>query len=262
MDLPMPCADAAMPPGYRLAFHEEIDSTNAEALRLAAAGEPGGLWVMAGSQKAGRGRAGRGWTSWTGNLYASLLLRPGVPLATASQLSLLAGVAVHDAVSVLADGAEAAPDLRLKWPNDLLADGGKLGGILLESASAADQDPAIIIGVGVNLAHAPADLGRPAACLASLGIKAGPGRAMTKLAASMAEWLNRWEAGRAFPAIRQAWLNRAQPSGAAISVRQGESLISGRFIGIDEAGALLLQTESGQEKRITAGDVCLGVGGA
>jgi BirA family transcriptional regulator, biotin operon repressor / biotin---[acetyl-CoA-carboxylase] ligase len=262
MDLPMPCADAAMPPGYRLAFHEELDSTNAEAMRLALAGEPGGLWVMAASQKLGRGRAGRGWTSSAGNLYASLLLRPGVPLATASQLSLLTGIAVHDAVSALAGAATIRSDLRLKWPNDLLADGAKLGGILLESASAADQEPAVIIGVGINLAHAPADLGRPAACLSGLGIEASPTKAMTALAASMAEWLDRWEKGRAFTLIRQAWLSRAQPSGAAISVRQGESLISGRFLGIDEAGALLLRTESGQEKRITAGDVSLGAGGA
>lgn len=262
MSAPMAGVDADLPPGYRLAFHEELDSTNAEAMRLAASGDPGGLWVRAGSQQAGRGRAGRGWTSWPGNLYASLLLRPGVPLATASQLSLLAGVAVHDAVAALARGAGASPGLCLKWPNDLLAGGAKLGGILLESASSAGQEPAVVLGIGLNLAHAPVDLGRPAACLAALGIEAAPAKAMTILAQSMAAWVGRWDKGRAFPAVRQAWLDRAQPSGAAISVRQGESLISGRFLGIDEAGALLLQTESGQEKRITAGDVCLGAGGA
>jgi BirA family transcriptional regulator, biotin operon repressor / biotin---[acetyl-CoA-carboxylase] ligase len=254
-------ADAGLPPGYRLVFHDVVDSTNAQAMRLAAAGEPGGLWIMAGSQETGRGRAGRGWTSLPGNLYASLLLRPGVPLATASQLSLLAGVAVHDAVYVLADAVGGAPDLRLKWPNDLLAGGAKLGGILLESAGNAGEEPAVIVGIGINLAHAPIDLGRPAACLAGLGVQAEPAKAMAALAASMAGWLDRWERGRAFPEIRQAWLDRAQPSGAVISVRQGETLISGRFLGIDDAGALLMQTESGQEKRITAGDVCLGGGG-
>jgi BirA family biotin operon repressor/biotin-[acetyl-CoA-carboxylase] ligase len=255
----MACVHGELPPGYRLAFHDELDSTNAEGMRLAATGEAGGLWIMAGRQRAGRGRAGRGWTSGTGNLYASLLLRPGVPLATASQLSLLTGIAAHDAVSALAKAAGAQPDLRLKWPNDLLAAGAKIGGILLESASGAgDAELAVVIGIGVNLAHAPADLGRPATCLVDLGIPASPAAAMTALAASMAEWLDRWNKGRAFAQIRQSWLSRAQPSGAAISVRQGDSLIYGRFLGIDEGGALLIQTESGQEKRITAGDVCLG----
>ena len=252
----MRSAGLELPPGFRLVFQDEIDSTNAEGLRRACAGEPSGLWIWAGRQVAGRGRAGRPWTSEGGNLYASLLLRPGVPLATAAQLSLLAGVAAHDAVSALADDMHARPDLQLKWPNDLLASGVKLGGILLESASnASDQTPAVVIGIGVNLAHAPDDIGRPATSLARLGVDAAPAKAMSALAWSMAEWLRHWESGRAFPQIREAWLGRAQPSGAAISVRQGETLISGHFLGIDEAGALLLRTDTGQQRRITAGDV-------
>ena len=168
-------ARAHLPPGYRLVFHEEIDSTNAEALRLASTGEgeDGSLWIWAGSQNAGRGRAGRNWISPRGNLHASLLLRPGVPLTTASQLSLLAGIAAHDAIAALAATVRASPRLQLKWPNDVLADGAKLGGILLESASSPSQTtPAVVIGIGINLAHAPDDLGRPATCLARLGIEA------------------------------------------------------------------------------------------
>jgi BirA family transcriptional regulator, biotin operon repressor / biotin---[acetyl-CoA-carboxylase] ligase len=255
----MRSAGLELPPGFRLAFHAEIDSTNAEGLRRAWDGEPSGLWIWAGRQAAGRGRAGRPWTSEDGNLYTSLLLRPGVPLTTAAQLSLLAGVAAHDAISALADDTHTRPDLRLKWPNDLLAGGRKLGGILLESAStASDQTPAVVIGIGVNLAHAPGDLGRPATSLAGLGIQASPAKAMAALAWSMAEWLRHWEGGRAFPQIREAWLSRAQPSGEVISVRKGDTLISGHFLGIDEAGALLMQTDSGQQRRITAGDVSVG----
>jgi BirA family biotin operon repressor/biotin-[acetyl-CoA-carboxylase] ligase len=250
---------ADLPAGYRLRFHDEIDSTNAEALRLAAGGDEGGLWIWAGSQNAGRGRAGRNWTSRPGNLYASLLLRPDVPLATASQLSLLAGIAALDAIAALAATSPTAHNLQLKWPNDVLAGGSKLGGILLESTSTGmDAAPAVVIGIGINLAHAPDDLGRPATCLAALGVPGAPAQAFAALAWSMSDWLRQWDSGRQFAHIRQAWLARAQPPGAAIAVRQGTSLITGRFLGIDEAGALLLQTEAGERTRITAGDVSFG----
>lgn len=247
-----------LPPGFRLSFHDEIDSTNAEGLRLASGGAEGGLWIWAGRQNAGRGRAGRNWTSETGNLYASLLLRPDVPLATASQLSLLAGIAAFDAIAALAATSRAAPPLQLKWPNDVLCEGAKLGGILLESTSTAGAPPAIVIGMGINLAHAPDDLGRPATSLARLGITAAPAQAIAALVWSMADWLREWDSGRRFAHVRQAWLTRAQAPGAAISVRQGTNLITGRFLGIDEAGALLLQTEAGEQTRITAGDVSFG----
>jgi BirA family biotin operon repressor/biotin-[acetyl-CoA-carboxylase] ligase len=252
-----------LPPGYRLTFHDEIDSTNAEGLRLAAAGEESGLWIWAGSQNAGRGRAGRSWASQAGNLYASLLLRPSVPLATASQLSLLAGIAAYDAVAALAATARAAPNLQLKWPNDVLVDGAKLGGILLESASSASDStaPAIVIGVGINLVHAPTGLGRPATSLATLGVPTAPAQAIAALVWSMADWLRQWDSGRRFAQIREAWLTRVQPPGAPISVNQGGRLITGRFLGIDDAGALLLQTEAGEKACITAGDVTFGVAG-
>lgn len=252
-------AGLELPPGIRLVFAKETDSTNAEALRLAARGEAGGLWIWAGAQTSGRGRAGRSWASPPGNLYASLLHRPQTDLATASQLSLLAGVACHDAVMSLGGEGRIEPAPQLKWPNDLLAGGAKIGGILLESASGAQsQDLAVAIGVGLNLAYAPSDLGRPATSLAALGIEATPAAALRALARSMQHWLQAWDAGRGFAHIRESWLKRAQPAGAAISVRHGNDLISGRFAGLDEAGSLLLETESGQRRRVTAGDVSLG----
>ena len=247
-----------LPSGYRLAFHDTIDSTNAEALRLAAEGEHGGLWIWAGAQAAGRGRAGRSWTSPAGNLHASLLLRPRVPLATALQLSLLAGVAAHDAVSALAAGAGVTLELRLKWPNDILLDDAKLGGILLESRAGRQADtPAVVIGTGLNLARAPGDLSRPVASLADTGIAVEPAQAFAALAWATAEWLAHWHEGASFEFIRAAWLERAKPIGGPISVRLGVDLISGTFLGIDEIGALRLATTSG-ERRITAGDVSIG----
>jgi BirA family biotin operon repressor/biotin-[acetyl-CoA-carboxylase] ligase len=256
-------ASIDLPSGYRLKVYDEIGSTNAEALRLAQTGEDGGLWVWAASQGAGRGRAGRSWASPPGNLYASLVIRPHVPLTTALQLSLLAGVAAHDAISSLAAGAGAAAalDLRLKWPNDVLLGGAKLGGILLESVSGpAAQPPLIVIGTGLNLVRAPGDLGRPVASLAAAGIVASVPQAFAALAWSTAEWIARWDEGRGFHAIRAAWLDRAQPLGGPISVRLASDQLSGTFLGIDEAGALRLSLASGEERRITAGDVAIGAG--
>lgn len=247
-----------LPGGYRLAFHESIDSTNAEALRLADAGEPGGLWIWAGAQHSGRGRAGRSWTSPAGNLHASLLLCPRVPLVTAMQLSLLAGIAAYDAVSVLASGAGIRPPLRLKWPNDILLGDAKLGGILLESRTAtAGGMPAIVIGTGINLLRAPGDLARPVTSLADAGIPTDAAHAFAALAWATAEWLVHWRDGVGFQTIRGAWLERAMPLGGPISVRLGSDLISGTFLGIDEMGALRLDTQGG-ERRITAGDVLIG----
>jgi BirA family biotin operon repressor/biotin-[acetyl-CoA-carboxylase] ligase len=246
-----------LPSGYRLVFHDTIDSTNAEALRLAAEGEASGLWIWAGAQQAGRGRAGRSWTSPAGNLHASLLLRPRVPLVTALQLSLLAGVAVHDAVSALAAGADVTPALRLKWPNDILLNDAKLGGILLESRAGAEEDVAVVVGTGLNLLRAPGDLARPVASLADAGITVEPTQALAALVWATAEWIARWQNGTSFETVRGAWLERAKPLGGPISVRLGTDLVSGTFLGIDEIGALRLATESG-ERRITAGDVSIG----
>jgi BirA family biotin operon repressor/biotin-[acetyl-CoA-carboxylase] ligase len=249
-----------LPTGYRLVFHDAIDSTNAEALRMAGQGEPGGLWIWAGAQASGRGLSGRGWTSPEGNLHASLLIRPRVPLITALQLSLLAGVAAHDAIAAVAAGSGVRPALRLKWPNDILLDGAKLGGILLESATSPATDaPAIVIGTGLNLAQAPDNLGRAVASLAAAGIDATPAQALGALAWTTAEWIARWRDGQNFHDIREAWLERAKPLGGPISVNLGGTRLTGSFLGIDDAGALLLALESGEERRITAGDVAMGI---
>lgn len=249
-----------LPTGYRLAFHPSIDSTNAEGLRQAAAGQAGGLWVWAGEQRQGRGRAGRSWASPSGGLYASLMLRPSVSLATALQLPLLAGVAAHDAVTSLANGAGVTPDVRLKWPNDILVGHAKLGGILLESASTGSGDtPVVVIGTGINIVAPEDDLDRPVASLNGLGLRVGAPEAFAALAWTTAEWLARWNDGVGFDLVREAWTSRAQNLGAPISVRLGADLLTGTFLGIDEAGALRLGTNTGGERRVTAGDVSFGI---
>lgn len=264
MALAIEPAGIVLPHGLRLAFYDSIDSTNAEAARRSANGEEGGLWIWALEQHAGRGRAGRPWMSQSGNLHASLLLRPNVALSTALQLSLVAAIAAHDAVMSLANGAGSPFEphrLRLKWPNDLLIDNAKLGGILLESTNGPHCEPAsIIIGTGLNLSYAPRDLDRQILSLADLGIAIAPAEAFAALAWTTAEWIARWNAGEGFETIRECWLSRAQNLGTPISVKLDTGFIMGTFAGIDEIGALRLATPDGCIRRITAGDVSLGIG--
>ena len=141
----------AWPQGYGLKRYDEIDSTNEEARRLAAAGEVGPLWLTATRQTAGRGRRGRSWEMAEGNLAATLLLRPDRPQGEWAQLSFVIAIAAADTMAGFANARIA-----LKWPNDVLADGKKLAGILLETANG--PSPALAIGIGVNLAHFPPEL--------------------------------------------------------------------------------------------------------
>ena len=245
-----------LPPSYHSEYFEEIDSTNSEALRRARAGEAAGLWILAGRQKEGRGRAGRKWVSEPGNLHASLLLRPACNLQTASQLSLVAGVAVLDAVRALTDAAGEKLDLELKWPNDLLLDGKKLGGILLESSTAPPSEEIyVIIGTGLNLISHPDLDDTVATNLALYGHNAAPRDALIALAWATHKWLDVWRRGENFEEIRTEWLARAFGLGKFIRVKHGGEEIFGLFDSLDENGALLLDCGEDGLRRITVGDV-------
>lgn len=237
------------PSGYGLKRFEEIDSTNEKARRLASFGERGPVWLTAKRQTAGRGRRGRAWEAPAGNLAATLLLHPARPVNQWPQLSFVAAVAAADMV------ASFAPDARvtLKWPNDVLADGKKLAGILLENAEGA-----LAIGIGVNLQHYPKDTEFPATSLAALGVAApSADEALTRLAAGVAKWYEVWCA-QGFSAIRDAWLARAQGLGMRIRARLVTEERSGMFEGIDENGALLLNEGFGRLSVIPAADIFFG----
>lgn len=237
----------------RRVHHERLDSTNAEALRRAGAGERGPLWIVADVQTAGRGRAGRSWVSEPGNLHASLLITLPVPAPKAYQLSLVAGVAVFDAIT--AAMSPTPRGLHLKWPNDILIGGEKAGGILIESTTTADGFAAVI-GIGIDIASVPPDLGRPATHLAAHGSAPAPDPLLGHIATALAGWLATWNSGTGFPAIREAWLNRAHPIGERMSIDTGAERIAGTFGGLDGEGALLLDTGGGT-RRFTFGDVTL-----
>lgn len=240
---------------FRLIELDEVDSTNAEALRRAADGERGPLWIMARRQTRGRGRSGRVWQDGAGNLMATLLLEPRCPPAALHQLSLLTGVAAHDAIAAFV--LPQRPGLRLKWPNDILLDRAKLGGILVESSIFAGI-PLAAIGIGVNIAHAPDVPGRHTATLASVSEAPPlPGAFLSALDARLSYWLGIWAAGAHFDDIRSAWLERAGPIGEPLTIQHGGEISAGSFAGLAVDGALLVQDRDGTVTRMTAGDVSL-----
>lgn len=243
-----PTASAA---GVGLIALDEVDSTNAQALRYGAAGEHGPLWVTAQTQTAGRGRRGRVWVSPPGNLHASLLLSDPAPQRHIAQCSFVAALAVHDAVSDVAPALAA--QLALKWPNDMTCDGRKLAGILIEGEATA---PLILaIGIGINCRHHPDDVAYPATDLAAQGADVTAADMLAALSRRMAERLALWNGGTRFAAIREAWLARGPAPGAGLRVRLAEGDVVGAFETIDEAGNLVLTEAGGARRVITAGDV-------
>ena len=246
---------SAWPLGYALLELDEIDSTNQEAKRRAAAGVTSPLWILAARQTEGRGRRGNAWQSLAGNLSTTLLVRPERPAAECAQLSFAAALAVSDMLAGFAPHAH----LGLKWPNDVLADGRKIAGILLESESKADGTAAwLAVGIGVNLAAFPDDVELPATSLAVQGILPPmPRDAMLDLAAAFAKWYEVWRT-QGFAPVREAWLARASGLGSRVRARLAKEEIVGVFQGIDESGALLLGLAGGVTRAIAAGEVFFG----
>lgn len=213
-------------------------------LRSAQARE--GDWLVALVQEAGRGRQGREWVSRRGNFFGSTIveLAPGDPPPQA--LSLAAGLALIEAAEA------AAPDLPLllKWPNDLVVDGAKLAGILLER-----QGECVVVGFGVNLAAAPDIPGRPAA---HLGGRITPEAFAPLLAGTMTRMLALWRTSEPGD-FAKAWLARAHPMGTELSVHGADAVeVRGRFDGIEPDGAMRLRLADGSVELVRAGDVALG----
>jgi BirA family biotin operon repressor/biotin-[acetyl-CoA-carboxylase] ligase len=233
--------------GFRLIAYDAVTSTNTEALRLSDTGERGPLWLTAHTQSAGRGRRGRNWTSVRGNLYASLLLPDPAPLARRPEVSFVAALAVHDAVAAHSPHI----DLRLKWPNDLLANGRKCAGILIE----AGAHDALVIGIGINCVSHPAGTDYPAADLTREGAAVGAQELFTALSNAMVDRLAQWRRGEGFAEVRADWLERASGLGRDLRVHLPDRVLSGSFDGLDEHGRLLLRLADGRRETISAGDV-------
>lgn len=237
---------------------DQIDSTNAEARRLAEAGHSGPIWVAARSQTAGRGRRGRAWSSETGNLAATHLSVTHRPPAEAAQTGFMAALAVAD----LLDHYVPPPCVTIKWPNDVLVEGRKISGILVESGPAPSGGLWLAVGIGVNLAHAPDDVERPATAVArhlADGVMRTPtlDEALPVLAEAWAGWMTRRES-LGFEVIRDAWTRRAHGLSAHAVARLGHETVEGVAEGLADDGALRLRLADGSLRLISAGDVFFG----
>jgi BirA family biotin operon repressor/biotin-[acetyl-CoA-carboxylase] ligase len=230
---------------FLIQHHERLGSTNDEARRLAASGAPHGTVIHADEQASGRGRFGRTWYSPPGNLYLSVLLRVDLPPERVSELSFVTALTVADAVDALLPKQVKAT---LKWPNDVLVNDGKIAGILVESV-----DDTQIIGIGVNVLEAPRNAPYKTSTLVSAGGIATVDGARDILLESLAKHLDAWTE-QGFAPIRAAWMARAQPIGTPLRASIGGRSEEGLFAGLDEDGAMLLDTPDGR-KRIVAAEV-------
>lgn len=234
---------------WRLHSFETLASTSDLCRDLARQGEQEGYAVMARRQTAGRGSRGREWLSAPGNLFLSCLLRPADRARDAGLWALLAGVAVAECLS--------NADVQLKWPNDILYRGAKLGGILVETEiDARGLMEFLVIGIGLNLGAAPALAERH---VASLDGQITPDALAPRLLARLDHWrqirlLEDWRP------IREAWLTHALKLGSAMTLRRGDVLVSGSFAGLAEDGGLLLQT-AGRVHAFSTGEIWLQPGG-
>ena len=233
---------------WRIQRSASLPSTSDRCIERARAGEPDGFAALAGRQTAGRGSRGRVWTSPPGALCLSVLIRPDGTAHESGHWALLAAVALHDTLA-----PHAPPGaLCLKWPNDLLLRGRKLGGILLDAASSGPSLDWLVIGFGANLASAPDGA-------AALATTEGP----AVVAGAVLDEIDRWRRVRALAGwapVRAAWLARAHPPGTPIRIRTAAHELGGCFDGLNSDGALLLR-DAGHVHAIQTGEVLL-AGGA
>ena len=239
---------------FRIQHHARLTSTNDEAKRLAAAGAEHGTVVWADEQTAGRGRYARVWDSPTGNLMFSVLLRPAVAPDRAAELAFVTAVVAAECIAALLPGGAR---VGLKWPNDVRIDGDKVAGILLEADSGDNSLHWVVLGTGINVAHAPTGLAYPATCLRAHRSDATPEQGLHLFLEHLARWLPRWER-EGFAPVRAAWLARAEGLGSELTVTLGDREERGTFRDLDATGAMLLTTPEGT-RRITAGDVAFAV---
>lgn len=242
----------SLPAGFGLRAFASLGSTNDEAKILANQGISDGTVIWAAEQTVGRGRQGRNWTSPPGNLYASVLLRDIGPMAQAAQLSFVTALAMADAISQFIP----KPDLlTLKWPNDLLLDGAKICGILLESGKDPFGHDWIVIGTGVNVNSHPDNTIYSATNLHQFQCDVSVENLLSSYIYKLSEWHNRWRS-QGFAPIRASWLNRAAKLGQVITVKlPAHKQIEGVFRDMNADGAIEVQLANGTIETVSAGDV-------
>ncbi|MDG2404869.1 MAG: biotin--[acetyl-CoA-carboxylase] ligase [Paracoccaceae bacterium] len=244
-----------LPSGYGLRILDAVDSTNAEAARIAA-GLAGPEWILGLCQTEGRGRRGRAWLDPTGNFAASLVIFPEQTLDLIALRSFVAALALFDAFVAVTGRTD---NFALKWPNDVLLNGGKVAGVLLETISLKSGGCALVIGVGVNLVKVPDTIALEKQAMAPVSLFRETGMVVSPedFLGGLAEAYARYEAQFSrfgFAPIRRAWLASAARLGEQITARTGSQEITGRFDTIDETGHLILTTAEGRQA-IAAADI-------
>ncbi|MDG1286840.1 MAG: biotin--[acetyl-CoA-carboxylase] ligase [Rickettsiales bacterium] len=243
---------------YHLLTYQQLDSTNEEARRLAEGGGAHGAFIWTHAQSGGRGRRGRDWISQKGNLFVSALLSPDCEFGQFPQLSFVAAAAAHASVAPLLPDS----DLKLKWPNDLLLEGEKLAGLLLESFETIDEETGelkrwAVVGLGMNIENAPAGMDLPATCLKHAGVDLISAKiVLSRFIHHFIEWYQLWQ-DHGFEPIRKYWMNHSLHKGQQVEVLVGEQFYSGKFVGLDETGNLLLKPKGAKEISLSAGEVLL-----
>ena len=227
----------------------DVGSTNTEALERLFRGEAPPFWLTAERQLSGRGRLGRAWVSERGNLYATLALRDPAPPDRLSSLSLVAAVAARRAVVATTGNGQT----RLKWPNDLILDGAKVAGILLE-AHVVDAVRYVLIGCGINCSSHPEQAAYPTTDLRSAGYPVEPDRLFASLNETMSTALAAWDRGERTQPFLDEWTAHAHRMGETVTVSSADRRVAGRLLGLDEMGRLLLETDGGCVT-IAAGDL-------
>lgn len=250
--------------GVGLKVFAETGSTNIDAMAHARAGGQAPCWFVTTMQTAGRGRRNRVWIAPRGNLASSILEILDVTPPVAATLGFAASVALEKALrQVSIEAAMRAPesaanDYRLKWPNDILAGGGKLVGLNLEAEAQPNGRLAVVVGMGTNVVAVPENTPYPAACLHALGVSASAEDVFAALSDTWHEMRGIWDNGRGFGDIRTLWLERAAGLGQPVSIKSGASVISGIFDTIDDTGCMIVATADRKRIPIAAGDVYFG----
>lgn len=241
-----------LPSGKTSYWYRETTSTMDAARTRAAAGEKD-IWVSAERQTAGRGTRGRTWQSPDGNLYATWVSAFALPLQFVTQAHICAGCAVHVALTELAGAL--APSLRLKWPNDILLDGVKVAGLLIERPQ--ECDGTFLLGIGVNCAAVPDGIGRRATSLTEHGIRVPARDVLIAIDAALPAWLNAASLCVAFERASSYFEAHAAFLGHPITVRDrsGGLIAEGEFCGLDPNGLALVRTADGARRALSAGEI-------
>ncbi len=245
---------------YRLDVYDVVGSTNQIALECALNGDTGKVWIVSKNQQGGRGRLGRHWQTPVGNLASTLLLNEAYPLQSVANLGFIAGVALAQTIEslLIEAGLQAKHAVKLKWPNDVLINGAKLCGILVETTNLAGARFGIAIGMGTNIVTHPQDLPYNAVSLADLGIKITAEKLFEMLSHHWHVNYMLWQEGRGISAIRDAWLQYAHGLGGPVNLMLNSELISGSFETINDDCCLVIKKDNGALVAVTAGDVFFG----